>query len=277
MLLHMSRPYAAGPGRAGRDSGPCPGGHHERGDLGPWSASQAGVQTRHMTRVIAGQARGRRLAVPGGRTTRPTSDRAREAMFAAAGSVLGSFDGTRVLDLYAGSGAFGLEALSRGATAALLVEADPRTAGVIRANIGAVGLPGARLVNDRVERVLARGLPAGGEPYDVVFADPPYALPDDGVTAALAALVPGGWLAPGALVIVERAARSGPLRWPEGFFPGRSRRYGEAMLWYGHAAGAGAGHGAAAGPPGDRAGPPGNGPGQGAAPTTVPASPGAGS
>ena len=158
-------------------------------------------------------------------------------MFAAAGSVLGSFDGTRVLDLYAGSGAFGLEALSRGAAAALLIEADPAAARVIRANIEAVGLPGARLVSDRVERVLARGLPAGDEPYDVACADPPYALGDDDVTAVLAALRTGDWLAPQALVIVERAARSGPLRWPEGFLAGRSRRYGEAMLWYGHAAG----------------------------------------
>jgi 16S rRNA (guanine966-N2)-methyltransferase len=200
-----------------------------------------------MTRVIAGRARGRRLAVPGGRTTRPTSDRAREAMFAAAGSVLGSFDGTRVLDLYAGSGAFGLEALSRGASAAVLVEADPPAGRVIRANIDAVGLPGARLVSDRVERMLARGLPVGGEPYDVAFADPPYALADDDVTAVLEALRTGGWLAPGALVIVERAARSGPLRWPEGFSASRSRRYGEAVLWYGHAAGSEAGTQAGAG------------------------------
>ncbi len=239
-----------------------------------------------MTRVIAGLARGRRLAVPGGRTTRPTSDRAREALFAAAGSILGSFGGTRVLDLYAGSGAFGLEALSRGAAAALLVDADPRAAQVIRANIGAVALPGARLVHDRVERLLARGLPATDEPYDVAFADPPYALSDEDVTAMLAVLTAGGWLAPGALVIVERAARSGPLRWPEGFSAGRSRRYGEAMLWYA----------SAAAPRQPRPGPGGPGPakaepaeaepaeaepaearpGHGASATTVPAPPGAG-
>ena len=191
-----------------------------RSGHGLWPAPRAGVQTMHMTRVIAGRARGRRLAVPGGRATRPTSDRAREAMFAAAGSVLGSFEGTRVLDLYAGSGAFGLEALSRGAAAALLVESDPRAARVIRANIAAVGLPGARLVSDRVERMLARGPAAGDGPFDVVFADPPYALGDDDVGAVLAALRTGGWLAPGALVIVERAARSEPLRWPEGILGG---------------------------------------------------------
>jgi 16S rRNA (guanine966-N2)-methyltransferase len=207
-----------------------------------------------MTRVIAGQAGGRRLTVPAGRTTRPTSDRAREALFAAAGSILGSFAGLRVLDLYAGSGAVGLEALSRGAAGALLVEADPRAARVIRANIDAVGLPGARLVTDRVERMLARGLPAGAEPYDFVFADPPYAVPDDEVTAVLAGLASGGWLAPGALVIVERASRSAPLSWPGGFEPGRSRRYGDATLWYGHGAGTQAGAaGIGPGPDGERA------------------------
>jgi 16S rRNA (guanine966-N2)-methyltransferase len=229
-----------------------------------------------MTRVIAGLARGRRLAVPGGRTTRPTSDRAREAMFAAAGSILGSFGGTRVLDLYAGSGAFGLEALSRGAAAALLVDADPRAAQVIRANIGTVALPGARLVHDRVERLLARGLPATDEPYDVAFADPPYALSDEDVTAMLAVLTAGAWLAPGGLVIVERAARSGPLRWPEGFSAGRSRRYGEAMLWYASAAAPGQPRPGPGGPEPAEVEPAEAGPGHGASATKVPAPPGAG-
>jgi 16S rRNA (guanine966-N2)-methyltransferase len=190
-----------------------------------------------MTRVIAGRAGGRRLTVPAGRTTRPTSDRTREGLFAAAGSVLGSFAGLRVLDLYAGSGAVGLEALSRGADEAVLVEADPRAARVIRANIGAIGLPGAHLVTDRVQRMLARGLPAGTRPFGFVFADPPYAVPDDEVTEMLATLASGGWLEPGALVVVERASRSDPVRWPGGFSPGRSRRYGDATLWYGHGAG----------------------------------------
>jgi 16S rRNA (guanine966-N2)-methyltransferase len=185
-----------------------------------------------MTRVIAGQARGRPLAVPKGRTTRPTGDRVREAMFAAAGSILGSFDGLRVLDLYAGSGAAGLEALSRGASRALIVETDARSAATVRANIGAVAIDGAQLAQDRVERLLARGLPAGEPPYDVAFADPPYALPGDELTAVLATAATRGWLAPGALVIVERASRSEPLCWPDGFSPLQSRRYGEAMLWY---------------------------------------------
>ena len=184
-----------------------------------------------MARVIAGEAGGRRLAVPGGRDTRPTSDRAREGLFATIASMLGSLDGARVLDLYAGSGAVGLEALSRGAEHVLLVEHGARAARVIRENIEAIGLPGAVLAADRVERVLARG-PGGGR-YDVVFADPPYAMPGEDVAAMLGALAGQGWLAPGALVIVERATRSGPVSWPDGFVPDKARRYGEATFWYG--------------------------------------------
>ena len=190
--------------------------------------------------MIAGEAGGRRLAVPDGRDTRPTSDRAREGLFATISSVVGPLAGARVLDLYAGSGAVGLEALSRGAEHVLLVEHGARAARVIRQNIEAIGLPGAVVVADRVERVLARGpAPAGGQDgtaegrYDVVFADPPYALADAGVTQVLSLLVEQGWLAPGALVIMERATRSGPLSWPDGFVPDRARRYGEATFWYG--------------------------------------------
>ena len=204
-----------------------------------------------MARVIAGEAGGRRLAVPDGRDTRPTSDRAREGLFATISSMVGSLAGARVLDLYAGSGAVGLEALSRGAEHVLLVEYGARAARVIRQNIEAIGLPGAEVFADRVERLLARGpapaggqdgtAPAGGQDgtaqawYDVVFADPPYALADAGVSRVLILLAEQGWLAPGALVIVERATRSGPLSWPDGFVPDRSRRYGEATFWYGRA------------------------------------------
>ena len=183
-----------------------------------------------MARVIAGEAGGRRLAVPDGRGTRPTSDRAREGLFATIVSLTGSLDGARVLDLYAGSGAVGLEALSRGADHVLLVESGPRAARVIRDNIEAIGLAGAEVLTDRVERVLARG-PEHGQ-YDVVFADPPYALAGDEVSAMLQALSDHGWLAPGALVIVERATRSGPVSWPAGLQPDRARRYGEATFWY---------------------------------------------
>jgi len=185
-----------------------------------------------MTRIVAGQAGGRRLAVPAGRGTRPTADRAREGLFATMTALRGTLAGARVLDLYAGSGAVGLEALSRGAADVLLVESDPRAARVIRGNIEALGLPGARLLADRVERVLARG-PGDCPPRDLVFADPPYAAPDDEIARVLAALRDRGWLAPGALIVVERSARSGPVAWPAGYAADRSRGYGEATLWYG--------------------------------------------
>jgi 16S rRNA (guanine966-N2)-methyltransferase len=188
-----------------------------------------------VTRIIAGAARGRRLAVPGGTRTRPTSDRAREGLFATVTAVHG-LKGVGVLDLYAGSGAMGLEALSRGAGRVVLVESDAAAARVIKANIAAVGLPGAQLVTGRVAAVLGRG-PLGGAAFDVVLADPPYAAVDQEITQMLTALQAGGWLASGALVAVERATRSGPVAWPAGFASDRSRRYGEATFWYGLAAG----------------------------------------
>ena len=171
--------------------------------------------------------------VPDGRDTRPTSDRARDGLFATVSSILGPLAGARVLDLYAGSGAVGLEALSRGAEHVLLVEHGARAARVIRQNIDAIGLPGAVVIADRVERLLARGPAPDDARYDVVFADPPYAMADDDVSRMLALLADGAWLAPGALVIVERATRSGPVRWPDGFVPDRARKYGEATFWYG--------------------------------------------
>ncbi|MFB9720757.1 16S rRNA (guanine(966)-N(2))-methyltransferase RsmD [Planobispora longispora] len=187
-----------------------------------------------MSRVIAGIAGGRRLAVPPGNRTRPTSDRAREAIFSTVGSLLGSLDGARVLDLYAGSGAVGLEALSRGAAHALLVECDAKAVRTIRANVAALGLPGAELAADKVERVLARG---AAEPYDFVFADPPYAVTAEEVDAVLGQLRDHGWLAEDALIAVERESRGKDLVWPPGFEEERVRRYGEAAVWYGRAAG----------------------------------------
>jgi 16S rRNA (guanine966-N2)-methyltransferase len=194
------------------------------------------VHTEGVARVIAGEAGGRRLTVPGGRETRPTSDRAREGLFATISSIVGSLAGARVLDLYAGSGAVGLEALSRGAGHVLLVESGVRAGRVIKENIAALGLPGAQVIVDRTERVLARGPEDTGGRYDVVFADPPYALGGEEVSAMLTALADRAWLAPGALVIVERATRSGPLSWPAGYVADRARRYGEATFWYGLAA-----------------------------------------
>jgi 16S rRNA (guanine966-N2)-methyltransferase len=188
-----------------------------------------------MTRIIAGAARGRRLAVPKGMATRPTSDRAREGLFATVATIRGPLRGATVLDLFAGSGAVGLEALSRGAARVVFVESDPRAARVIRANLAAAALPGGELVCDRVERFLRRG-PGPGPAAGLVVADPPYAASGEEVTQVLAALAGGGWLEPGALVAVERATRSGAVAWPEGYIPDRSRQYGEATFWYGLAA-----------------------------------------
>jgi len=188
-----------------------------------------------VTRIIAGSARGRRLAVPKGTATRPTSDRAREGLFATVAAIHGPLHGASALDLFAGSGAVGLEALSRGAARVLFVESDARAARVIRANLAAAALPGGEVVCDRVERFLRRG--PGGEPaVDLVVADPPYAASGDEVTRMLAVLASEGWLKPGALVAVERATRAGEVAWPEGYLPDRSRRYGEATFWYGLAA-----------------------------------------
>ncbi|KJK58767.1 16S rRNA (guanine(966)-N(2))-methyltransferase RsmD [Saccharothrix sp. ST-888] len=187
-----------------------------------------------MTRVIAGAAGGRRLAVPPGRNTRPTSDKAREAMFSTLESLRGTIHGARMLDLFGGSGAVGLEALSRGAEHILLVESDASAARTIRANIRTVDLPGAELRTDRAERVLIG--PAPATPYDLVFVDPPYAVTDDAVREMLITLLAGGWITDGALVTVERSTRGGEFGWPEGFEVLRSRRYGEGTLWYGRAA-----------------------------------------
>jgi 16S rRNA (guanine(966)-N(2))-methyltransferase RsmD len=184
-----------------------------------------------MTRIVAGALGGRRIAAPAGGQTRPTSDRVREALFSSL-DALTDLDGARFADLYAGSGAVGLEALSRGAAHVLLVESDPRAARIARDNIATLkAAPAARLVTGKVVPVLLDG-PDGG-PYDVVFADPPYAVPDEEITAMLDVLVKSGWLAANAVVVVERSTRTGPVAWVEGITSERSRRYGETTLWYG--------------------------------------------
>ncbi|WP_430783973.1 16S rRNA (guanine(966)-N(2))-methyltransferase RsmD [Actinoplanes sp. G11-F43] len=184
-----------------------------------------------MTRIIAGVHGGRRLSAPAGAHTRPTSDRVREAFFSAL-ETMTDLPGARVADLYAGSGAIGLESLSRGADQALLVEADAKAARVIRDNIVTLKVgPAARLVTGKVLQVLADP-PAGG-PYDVVFADPPYALGDDEVDTVQRHLVTSGWLAEDAVVVFERSRRSGPMSWVDGLTGDRTRRYGDTTLWYG--------------------------------------------
>lgn len=186
-----------------------------------------------MTRIVAGSHGGRRIDAPPGRHTRPTSDRVREALFGTLSALL-ELVGCRFLDLYAGSGAVGLEAASRGAAAVLLVEDDPVAARVARANIAALGLGAVcQLTARRVISVLTAGT---RQPYHVVFADPPYRTAQEELTAALAALSAGGWLATGAVVVVERSARSPEPAWPAGVTRVDGRRYGETLLWYGRRA-----------------------------------------
>jgi 16S rRNA (guanine966-N2)-methyltransferase len=177
-----------------------------------------------VTRIIAGAAGGRRIAVPPS-GTRPTSDRVREALFSSLVADPG-LDGAVVLDLCAGSGALGLEALSRGAAHALFVESDRRAAGVLRRNVDAVGLPGATVRTATAAAVLA--VPAD-RAYDLVLVDPPYATPDAEVAGWLAAADAHGWLADGAVVVVERA-RGPAFPWPPPLTGVRERRYGDTVL-----------------------------------------------
>jgi len=182
-----------------------------------------------VTRIIGGSAGGRRIGTPRGDATRPTSDRVREALFSAIESWCGSLHGLRVLDLYAGSGAVGLEAWSRGAEAVTLVESDRRTAALVAANARALGFAGADVVTGSVATVLAREPVAA---YDLVFLDPPYPLDEAALGGDLALLAAHGWLAPGALVVVERSSRSPEPAWPAGLARDREKRYGETTLWY---------------------------------------------
>jgi 16S rRNA (guanine966-N2)-methyltransferase len=180
-------------------------------------------------RIVAGLAGGRRIAAPPGRGVRPTADRVREALFSALEARCG-LAGERVLDLYAGSGALGLEALSRGAARVLLVESDRTALRTLKANVAAVGLPGATILADDVRRLADRAPDAS---YDVVLADPPYAFPALPLAAVLAGLCAAGWLAEQAWCVVERPAADERSPWPEQVTGLDRRRYGDTALWYG--------------------------------------------
>ncbi|HET6682346.1 MAG TPA: 16S rRNA (guanine(966)-N(2))-methyltransferase RsmD [Gaiella sp.] len=171
-------------------------------------------------RIIAGSHRGRRIAAPKGAHTRPTGDRVREAVF----DLVGPVDGASVLDLYAGSGALGLEALSRGAARCVFAETDPAACRVIRRNLEQLGLVGGRVVQ-RDAIALLRGEASAGVRHELVLADPPYERWAD-VEPDLAAHVPAV-VAPSGLVVVETSARSEP-RLPLDLVT--SRRYGSARL-----------------------------------------------
>jgi 16S rRNA (guanine966-N2)-methyltransferase len=173
-----------------------------------------------MTRIIGGVAGGRRIAVPP-TGTRPTADRVREALFSLL-EARGAIEDADVLDLFAGSGALGLEALSRGASTAVLVERDPRACAVIESNAGVAGVHGALVRRSAVLAYLRRT----PSPVDLVLVDPPYTDPVDDVLALLPR-----WTRPGGLVVVERDTRSPAPAWPEALQTEPPRTYGETTLY----------------------------------------------
>lgn len=176
-----------------------------------------------MTRIIAGEFRGRRLSVPAD-TTRPTSDRVREAVFSMLGSRMDLSD-VRVLDLYAGTGALGIEAVSRGAASAVLVESDRRAAGVLRDNIAVCGAgTRVRIVNRSVESFVA----APSAEFDLIFLDPPYEVPTATVDAVIAGCA--GMLAEGGWVVVERGRRGDDITWPAGLDEVATKKYGDSVV-----------------------------------------------
>jgi 16S rRNA (guanine966-N2)-methyltransferase len=176
-----------------------------------------------LTRIIGGVAGGRRIAVPA-RGTRPTTDRVRESLFNIV-TARRDLAGLAVLDLYAGSGALGLEALSRGAASALFVESDQRSAAVIARNIESLGLPGASLRRGAVAVVLAAG---SSSLVDLVLADPPYDIQNGEIEAVLAALT--GWTHEGTVAVIERASAGAALTWPSGWEVWPHRVYGDTRL-----------------------------------------------
>lgn len=184
-------------------------------------------------RIVAGSLGGRTLVVPP-KGTRPTSDRVREAIFSRLDH-LGILDDARVLDLYAGSGALGLEALSRGARHVTLVDSARPAVTAARANVAALGAGShVRVVAEPVERhtaALAAG-PPSPDPLDLVLLDPPYDVSDDALAGVLAGLAAPGVLAADAVVVVERSARSPEPVWPDGLEAFGAKTYGETAVYY---------------------------------------------
>lgn len=187
-----------------------------------------------MTRIVAGLAGGRRLAVPTS-GTRPTSDRVREALFSVLDSTWRDLDiewsEVTVLDLYAGSGALGLEALSRGARDVVLVERARAAARTLAANVDAVGLPGAIVLTRDVDQLSGTAPPAGAA--GLVLADPPYDVPAARVAQQLADLAETGWISAHAVLVVERPSRDQQSPLPPTWTLNRRRAYGDTALWYG--------------------------------------------
>jgi 16S rRNA (guanine966-N2)-methyltransferase len=182
-----------------------------------------------MTRIIGGDLRGRKLKVPEVQT-RPTSSRVREAIFSSVEHAVSGLSDLRVLDLFAGSGALGIESISRGAAEAVLIERDLRAADTLHSNIESLGLKTARVViTDAIEETSKSS--SHGK-FDVVFIDPPYELVDEQVDVLLGKLVKNGWLADFALLVVERGAKSKVI-WPKTVEELRQKFYGDTTIWYG--------------------------------------------
>jgi 16S rRNA (guanine966-N2)-methyltransferase len=181
-------------------------------------------------RIIAGSFRGRSISAPKSAATRPTADRTREAIFnllAHRGDF--TFEGARVVDLFAGSGAFGFEAMSRGAAFCLFVESDAAARGAIRDNIEALGLFGATRLHRRSATALGEK-PAGlGEPFTLAFLDPPYRK--EFAPQALSALRAGAWLAKGALIVIEQAKDEPPAA-SDGYVEIDRRVYGDTQVGF---------------------------------------------
>ncbi|CAB4611269.1 unannotated protein [freshwater metagenome] len=186
-----------------------------------------------MTRIIAGSAKGRRLSVPA-KGTRPTSDRVRESLFNTVNSELLAADeewsSVSALDLYAGTGALGIEAASRGAASVLLVEKNRAAADVIRRNIEHADLPSVSLLAAGVNDLLRRTPPVA---FTMVFADPPYDVTATSLETLLDQLCSAGWIAGDALVIVERSSTDHQSPLPKHWIDLAQRRYGDTTLWYG--------------------------------------------
>jgi 16S rRNA (guanine966-N2)-methyltransferase len=182
-------------------------------------------------RIVAGAFKGRPLVAPPGEATRPTSDRARQAVFNILEHAPWSpgLHGRRVIDLFAGSGALGLEALSRGAAWALLVETDEAARGAIRQNIDNLSLFGRTRVHRRDATDLGQKPAGDGAPYDLAFLDPPYGSGMGEKT--LQGLAAGGWLAPDALIVFERGAGEAELEAP-GYEVLDARKYGVARVHF---------------------------------------------
>jgi 16S rRNA (guanine966-N2)-methyltransferase len=179
-------------------------------------------------RVIAGEAGGLRLTAPKGTRTRPTADRVKEALFAALGP--GRLLGAAVLDCYAGSGALAIEALSRGASNALLIDRDPLAVDAIRRNLSSTGFAERAHVQRRAVGAVVRGPAPAAAPFDLVFCDPPYDQPAGKLAGVLAALAEPGWLAEDGTVVVERAASAGPPLLPKEWGVTWSRVYGDTLV-----------------------------------------------